>query len=541
VDLRDYIRLLRRRWKLIVLCTFLGLGAAAGATAAQPKVYTATFQFFVSAQDTSSASNPGISGAYTGGLFTQQRVKSYAGVLVSPRVGSLVAADLRLQRSPKVLAKQISASAPLDTTLINLSVEDHDPVLAQRIAQSVGVQFPKLVDQLERPTGGGAAPVKVSVIQPASLPAMPTSPKPKLNLALGLLVGLAVGVGGAVLRETLDTSVKNPEQAEELVGAPMLGAIGFDPDAAKHRLVVHTSPNSSRSEAFRQMRTNLQFVDIEHELRSVVITSSIPGEGKSTTACNLAISLAQAGVRTVLLEGDLRRPRVAEYMGLEGAVGLTSVLLGRVPLEDALQPWGDGTLQILPSGALPPNPSELLGSAGMEEVLRELEGVADIVLIDAPPLLPVTDAAVLGSMTSGLLMLVRSNRTSREQVKRAAATAHGVGATCLGLILNAVPTSGPDAYAYGYGYGYGGHYNAGGATGKLSRDESALGRGTGTSRSAFTRLRGRAGSAAAAAHPEATPLPDPASQRTAVDVLPHLAEAPAAPAEPTAVRRRRGA
>lgn len=540
MDLRDYIRLLRRRWKLIVLCMLLGLGAAAAATVSQPKVYTASFQFFVSAQDGSAASNPGINGAYQGGLFTQQRVKSYAGILQSPRVGQLVAADLRLQRSPASLSKQISATAPLDTTLISLSVTDHDPVLAQRIAQSVGVQFPKLVNQLERPANGGSAPVKVSVIQPAALPGSPTSPRPKLNLALGLLVGLAVGVGGAVLRETLDTSVKSPEQAEELVGAPMLGAIGYDSDATKHPLVVHTSPNSSRSEAFRQMRTNLQFVDIEHELRSIVITSSIPGEGKSTTACNLAISLAQAGVRTVLLEGDLRRPRVAEYMGLEGAVGLTSVLLGRVSLEDALQPWGDGTLQVLASGALPPNPSELLGSAGMEELLRRLEGMADIVLVDAPPLLPVTDAAVLGGMTSGLLMLVRSNRTSREQVKRAAATARAVGATTLGAILNAVPTSGPDAYAYGYGYGYGGHYASGGKAGRLSRDESAMGRSSSNAQSAWTRLRGRAGSAAAAAHPGTTPVADPSEQHLAADVLPHLGLAvvpqpdqePATPAAP---------
>ena len=522
MDLRDYVRLLRRRWRLIALCALLGIAAALTATLTQTKVYTADFQFFVSAQgSTATASGTGdISNAYTGGLFTQQRVKSYADVLQSPRLGELVVRDLGLKRSSTSLAKQVTATAPLDTVLINLSVKDKSPVLAQRIAQSIGVQFPKVVEELEKPTNGGPAPVKVSVIQAAALPRTPTSPRPKLNLALGLLVGLAVGVGGAVLRETLDTSVKSPEQAEELVGAPMLGAISFDAEAPKNPLVVHTAPNSARSEAFRQMRTNLQFVDIEHALRSVVITSSVPGEGKSTTTCNL--SLAQAGVRVILLEGDLRRPRVAEYMGLEGAVGLTSVLLGRVPLEDALQPWGDGTLQVLPSGPLPPNPSELLGSAGMEELLRRLEGLADIILIDAPPLLPVTDAAVLGAMTSGVLMLVRSNRTNREQVKRATTTANAVGATVLGVILNAVPTTGPDAYAYGYGYGYGGYYTSQPKTGKLNRGESAMGGGTARSTSAWTRLRGRADSADGAVHPGFAPHPDPAAQHDAADVLPHL-------------------
>jgi len=525
VDLRDYVRLLRRRWRLIALCALLGIAAALAATLTQTKVYTASFQFFVSAQGSPSTASSGsgdINNAYTGGLFTQQRVKSYADVLQSPRLGELVAKDLGLQRSAAAVASQVTATAPLDTVLINLSVKDPSPVMAQRIAQSIGIQFPKVVEQLEKPTSGGPAPVKVSVIQPAALPSTPTSPRPTLNLALGLLVGLAVGVGGAVLRETLDTSVKSPEQAEELVGAPMLGAISFDPNAPKNPLVVHTAPNSARSEAFRQMRTNLQFVDIEHALRSVVVTSSVPGEGKSTTTCNLSLSLAEAGVRVILLEGDLRRPRVAEYMGLEGAVGLTSVLLGRVPLEDALQSWGDGALRVLPSGPLPPNPSELLGSAGMEELLRRLEGLADIILIDAPPLLPVADAAVLGAMTSGVLMLVRSNRTNIEQVKRATTTAKAVGATVLGVILNAVPTSGPDAYAYGYGYGYGGFHTSESKTGRLSRGESAMGGGTAQSTSAWTRLRGRAESADGAVHPGFAPHPDPAAQHDAADVLPHL-------------------
>jgi hypothetical protein len=157
-------------------------------------------------------------------------------------------------------------------------------------------------------------------------------------------------------------------------------------------------------------------------------------------------------------------------------VGLTSVLLGRAQLEDALQPWGDGTLQVLASGPLPPNPSELLGSAGMAHLLSDLEGKVDLVLVDAPPLLPVTDAAVLGAICSGVLMLVRSNSTRREQLARATATVNAVGATILGTILNMVPTKGPDAYAYGYGYGYGGRYEGRtGSAGRLGHDEAHIG------------------------------------------------------------------
>jgi capsular exopolysaccharide synthesis family protein len=474
VELRDYVRLLRRRWRLVALSVLLGLAAATAVTLSSPKQYTASAQLFVSASDAGTGQGgTSIGNVYTGGLFTQQRVKSYVSVITSIRTAALVKEDLQVPNTPGDLAAKFTATAPLDTVLINVSVKDTSPELAQRLANSIGKVFPGLVDTIEKPNAGGVSPVKVSLVQPAQLPGAPTSPKPKLNLALGLLVGLGVGVGGAVLRETLDTSVKGPEQAQDLVGAPVLGAINYDPEASKKPLVVMSSPNSVRAEAFRQLRTNLQFVDIQHPLASVVFTSSIPGEGKSTTTCNLAITMAQAGLRVILVEGDLRRPRIADYLGLEGAVGLTSVLLGRTLLDEALQPWGDVTLQVLASGPLPPNPSELLGSQGMQELLHELESRADIVIIDAPPLLPVTDAAVLGTLTSGVVMLIRSNETRREQLSRAVGTVHAVGATMLGSVMNMVPTKGPDSYTYGYGYGY--SYKAAASAGRLTPTESPVG------------------------------------------------------------------
>jgi len=467
VELRDYVRMLRRHWRLVVFVTLLGVAAATAATAAQPREYTAKTDLFVSAQDRATAGD--LNSAYTGGLFTQARVKSYVSIVQSLKTAQLVKDDLSLGLPADELAKKISASAPLDQVIIHVAATDQDPAVAQQIANSVGKVLPSLVDQLEQPANGGPSPVKVSVVQGAELPTTPTSPRPALNLALGLLVGLALGVGVAVLRETLDTSVNRPEQLEELLGAPALGAINFDPDAPKHPLGVVTAPHSVRAEAIRQLRTNLQFVDIEHPLRSVVVTSSVPEEGKSTTAANLAITLAQAGLRVIVVEADLRRPKMTEFLGLEGAVGLTSVLLGRVSLADALQPWGDLGLQVLPSGPLPPNPSELLGSSRMQEVLHELEGMSEIVIIDAPPLLPVTDGAVLGTLTSGVVMIVRAHHTRREQVARAAATVQAVGGSLLGGVLNMVPTKGPDAYSYGYQYSYTRD------RGKLTRDEAVVG------------------------------------------------------------------
>lgn len=459
--LHEYLRLLRRRWRLVSLVVLVAVGAAVLATWTAPRLYTSKLQLFVSAQ----SNDVNVNNVYAGSLFTQQRVKSYVSVIQSSRTGALVKQDLALPESADAVAGEVNAQAPVDTVLINVAVVDPSPARAQAIANSIGRVFPTLVDQIETPKSGSPSPVRVSVVQPANLPVRPTSPKPRLNLALGLIVGLTLGVGAAVLRENLDTSIKGAQQVRDLIGVPLLGAINFDADAGKKPLIVVENPSSPRAEAIRQLRTNLQFVDIEHPLRSVVFTSSVPGEGKSSTLANLAITLTQAGLRVVVVEGDLRRPRIAEYLGLEGAVGVTSVLLGTASLDDALQPWGNGMLQVLASGPLPPNPSELLGSQGMHDLLVELEQRADIVLIDAPPLLPVTDAAVLGTLTSGLVMVIRSGSTRREQLMTAVATVEASGSALLGAVLNMLPLSGPDSYGYGY------TYKAGPGTPRLTRPE----------------------------------------------------------------------
>ena len=450
MDLRTYLQIFRRHYRLMATIVLACIGLAVLQTASSPNIYVSGATLFVSAQDGSSSGS--LASNLSGELLVQQRVKSYADILQSQRLADMVAKDLSIDVGQ--VAGHITASVPLDTVLLKLSVKSTDPQLAMQIANGAATRFATFVQEIEKPVDGGPPSIKVSVTQPALAATSPTSPKPVTNLVLGFLAGLALAVAVALGRQALDTRVNTTDLAADLVGAPVLGVVSFDNDARKTPLIVQVSPNSVRAEAFRTMRTNLQFIDVDHELTSLVITSSIAGEGKSTTCCNLAISLAQAGARVIIVEADLRRPRIAEYMGLEGAIGLTSVLLGNISLADALQPWGDGQLQVLASGPLPPNPSELLGSAQMDRLLRELEDLADIVLIDAPPLLPVTDAAVLGTMTSGLLMIVAATHTRQEQVKRAALTATTAGGLILGTIFNKVPKKGVDSY----GYGYGGYY-----------------------------------------------------------------------------------
>ena len=448
MELRDYARTLRKRWALVMLCVLLATGASAVATLAATEMYTSSTQLFVSSRDQTGQ----ISEAYQGGLFAQQRIKSYAQVADSPAVTDPVAERLGLAAS--LLTDEVSAEAPLDTVLLNITVTNPSPEQAQRIASAVAEEVVTLVPSLETPAGSSRAPVKVTVIKQASLPSVPSSPRPKINLALGLLVGLALGVGAAVLRETLDTTIKGKDDLQRLTGATPLGVIANDPDVQKHPLVVQIEPQAPRAEAFRQLRTNLQFVDVDSVLKTVVITSPSAEEGKSTTACNLAITFAQAGLRTILVEADLRRPRVADYMGLEGAVGLTSVLTGLATLDEALQPWGRNAMWVLASGPLPPNPSEILGSHQMTELLKTLEDRADVIVLDSPPLLPVTDAAILARATDGAVLVVRHGSTRREHMSRAIEALASVDAKLLGTLLNRVPAKGPDSDNYGYAPGY---------------------------------------------------------------------------------------
>jgi capsular exopolysaccharide synthesis family protein len=252
----------------------------------------------------------------------------------------------------------------------------------------------------------------------------------------------------------LDTRIRTPQDVEPVTDAPLIGAIAFDPKAKERPLIVHADPLSPRAESFRALRTNLQFLDMGGR-NSFVITSSVPSEGKSTTTINLAIALADAGKRVALLDTDLRKPKVAEYLGIEGGAGLTDVLIGRARVGDVMHPWGQRSMYVLPAGKIPPNPSELLGSEQMATLLEVLERDFDVVLCDAPPLLPVTDAAILARAMSGALVVVSAGRTNRHQLLGAIDALQTVGAKVAGVVLSMVPTRGPDAYAYAYGYGYG--------------------------------------------------------------------------------------
>ncbi len=447
MNLQDYLRILRKRWKIIPIVTLVVVAVAAAVTVLMPKTYESKVQFFVSTVDTSDNSQ-----LAQGSTFLQQRVKSYSQLLKAPVVLQAVVKDQDLNTTPGKLADQVDAVIPPDSVLINTTVKGHSPHRAHDIAAAISKRFPKAVSELEQ-VSSKKSPVKVTVTQPPTLETTPISPRPIRNLGLSVILGLLLGLGAAGLRHVLDNKLRTKDDIEGLVeDLTVIGMIPFDGDASKHPLLLEAGPHSSRAESFRSLRTNLAFVDAATDPRTIVMTSTVAGEGKTTTTANLALVLAQSEASVCLVEGDLRRPRLLEYLGMEGAVGLTDVLIGRMELTDVLQPFGQHELAVLGAGQTPPNPSELLGSPAMRQLLQELSKKFDYVLIDAPPLLPVTDAVVLSTLAGGAVLVAGTGLVTKDQFSTALESLEAVNGRILGVVLNRIPRNAHAAGYYDYRY-----------------------------------------------------------------------------------------
>lgn len=445
LDLRDYLRILRRNWILIISLTLAGLLVGATSSVLTKPTYTAETQLFVSI-----ASAGTVQELQQGNTFSQARVQSYVKTAVSPIVLQPAIDSLGLDTTPAELEKNVKATTDLNTVLINIEVSDSSPVQAAATAQAIATSLITTIDTLEKPKTGGSSPISLSVTKPAVAPSTPSAPNTRLNLMASLIIGLGVGIALSLLRSTFDSRIRGELDLRQVTDAPILGGISFDQDAAKKPLLTQAAAQSPRAESFRQLRTNLQFANVTGHAQSILVTSSLPGEGKSTTATNLAIAIAQAGSTVCLIDADLRRPMVGEYLGLERNAGLTTALVGDADIDDLLQQWGQDQLYVLTSGQIPPNPSELLGSDVMGELLKQLEQTFDTVIIDAPPLLPVTDAAVLSKHVGGVVLVVGTQKVKQQDLEKSFQAMELVGATVLGVVLNRLPAKGPDAYSYGY-------------------------------------------------------------------------------------------
>ena len=452
MDLRDYLRAIRKYWWIVLFVTLLGAGAGLLRTERATPRYAGKVTFFVSTPSESGSS------AFNSDQFAQRRANSYAGVLTSERLAELVINKTGLPMSADQVSREIQSSVQLNTVLLTATVIDPSADRALKIATAIATQFNGLVDQLDNASSSGNTPaksttVRLNVVSGPSVSGKPVSPRPRVNLTLGIAIGLLLGLATAVVRELADTTVRTPDALRKLAEVPVLATMNYDSAAKRNPLVVGNQLRSARAEAFRQLRTNLQFIDVDNPVQVLVVTSSTASEGKTTTATNLAIVFAEANESVLLIEADMRRPRVTTYLGIERAVGLTNVLAGQVELDDVLQQWGPDGPWVLPSGSIPPNPSELLGSKNMVDLVETLRGRFDMVIIDTPPLLPVTDAAVAAALADGVVVLVRYGKTSRTQVLSAVRSLKSVDARLLGSVFNMRPAKSMKKGGYdGYGY-----------------------------------------------------------------------------------------
>jgi non-specific protein-tyrosine kinase len=419
----------------------------------------------------------------TAQLLANAYVQAYIEIKREQAVGSLVSAGTELQKKVTELQGQIDdldaqveAAPPADRDILEANLSSQRQILLDQQAL-----FKQQLDQLQVDaalTTGGA-----DVVRQASLPAAPVEPTPRRTGALAAIVGILLGLAAAFLLDHLDDSIRTSEELEEASGGlPVLAVVPVD--APLDNLPIALSkPTDYAVEAYRGLRTSLQFLSLDDEVRVVQVTSPLSGEGKTTTAANLAVVFAQAGMRAILVDADLRKPRVHEVFAIDNSRGLTTALLGE-PYE-LLTKRTLENLDVLPSGLIPPNPSELLGGRQMKQFLAKLAADYDVVVVDSAPILPVTDSVALSALVQGVLVVTQARRTSTKQLGQALSQLRRVQAPLLGSVLNKTGSKRRSGDGYGYGYGYGG-YGYGGE----SKPSGRRRKGEGKSSSSTAKLNG---------------------------------------------------
>lgn len=435
MSLTAYLSVFRKHWVSIAVLTFIGLLAAGALSYATQPVFTASASVFLTVQSGGSAGE-----LAQGSTYAENQVHSFAQLVTAPIVLEPVIEHLHLDTDPAQLAKSVSASVPAGTAIVEISATNTNSELAAKTANAVANQMLTTIASLSPSSSGGGPTVRATVVAPASTPASWTTPNVSLNLALGLLAGVVVALAQVVIRNAFDTRVLTQAHIEEVTNRSVIGTIQYDPSYRSRLRPAGTEPPPLQ-EAYRRLRTNLQFLEIGNRNKSsIVVTSAVPGEGKSATAANLASVIADAGQSVLLIDADLRSPSVDILFDVERAAGLSTIVIGRADLAEVVQPQGNGSLHVLTSGQIPPNPSELLGSDAMKRLLSEAEAQYDVVILDSPPLLPVTDAAILSAFVGGTVVVVGSGAVRKPQLKSALESLDVVGSRVLGLVLNAVKT-----------------------------------------------------------------------------------------------------
>lgn len=453
MTLLDAVRLARRFWVTIAVCVLVGVALGGGYALSQPRLYTASSEAYVQIEGAGRS----VSEVSVGNNVASAKAAAYAPLTRSGMVADRVIEELGLTTTPAEVAGSISYATEIDSPRIQVFATSTSPRSAKDIADAVVGATAEVASLVENGGEGTATTVvRLIPVTTAVLPTRPSSPDVVRLVGMGLVGGALLAYLVVVARLRLDTRIRRPDDVTDLTEHGLIGTIPRSRDL-RQRLHSAGLLSGAVGEALRHLRTNLVFADPDHAPRSVVVTSPQPGEGKSTVSALLARSLALRGEKVVLVDGDLRRPMVAKLFDISSGVGLTQVLSGSVPLREAIVETDTPNLYVLPAGRIPHNPSEVVGSERMRQMLEHLSKT-HVVVVDAPPALPVTDALILAQRVDGVIVVTLMGKTRKEQLGRALELAGGVNARVLGVVLNGIP-QGRAAGVYGYEtYGYETHH-----------------------------------------------------------------------------------
>ncbi|UNK70152.1 polysaccharide biosynthesis tyrosine autokinase [Microbacterium sp. H1-D42] len=455
MELRDYANALKRHWLGIVLMTLLGLAAGFGWAAVQTPVYRADASGVVtvkSAAEEGMQLSPGSNDS-----ISKSQVPTFLEMATWRNVAEKAAEALGLDVAPEQLVQRVTVENPVGTPILKITAEGSTPEAARDLAEAWVNGLTDTIEERADESAPEMGTITVELAESAALPSAPAFPDKRMALLVGGVLGLGMGIAFALVRAVSDRRVRARDDVESRLGVAVVGTLPLADEVQDgQRLLIDDQSGTKSSyamrEALRVLRTNLQFMDVDNPPRIILVSSAVPGEGKSTVAANLAATLAANGVPVVLVDGDLRRPTVAKTTGASATSGLTDVLAGRANLVDVLQSSPHvPSLAVLVAGTIPPNPSEVLGSAKMKAIVDELAEHATVI-IDAPPLLAVTDGAVLAHQADGVLIVVSVGKTTYDLVEKAKEALHKVHGRVLGVVLNRAPLTGSESSVYTYEY-----------------------------------------------------------------------------------------
>mgnify|MGYP001736522745 FL=1 len=473
----EFFRTTRANLWLLIIGIIVGAAAGFGYASLQPKVYAASSSGYVTVGESGTVD------VLSGSTAAKERARSYAAIVSSEAVAQKIKQNTpELSLTTGQIRSSLTATAGDNAALITVSAQASSPKNAQLLANSALQATADYIKEIEQNPGNAQAlvngdsnaaatpsangnTVRVIPLNNASVNPPLVSPNYQQNTLIGAVIGLVVVYTAIFLRRALDQRIRTRDDATKATGASILGVLPVSEDLNEENIVNGDTDDHIAQESIRQLRTNLRFVNVDTPPRSFIVTSAVPGEGKSTVSLSLARSLADAGSPVILIDADLRRPTVAKKLKLDAKVGLTQVLAGQVEIANAVHQLGDSNLFVLPAGRIPPNPSELLGSDKMRQLIKELSEEF-IVVVDVPPLLPVTDASLLSHSVDGVILVGSIGRSHREQMTEASSILKKVNANLFGLVLNRAPRKGLGNSYYGFGYastyvGYATYYGYG--------------------------------------------------------------------------------